>query len=105
MVGGGRRVVIGSRLRAAAERVHRRFELQEVLIRGRLALVGIDQLTGGLDKPGDTLIATDRILLGHDTSLHHRLPVGGRQPGGRNQVPVQLAHRRPVERPGLVLDG
>src|SRR5215207_583376 len=65
----GRRVVIGSRLRAAAaERVHRRFELQEVLVRGRLALVGIDQLTGGLDKSGDALVA-GRILLGHDTSL------------------------------------
>lgn len=49
---------------AAAQRVDRRFELQEVLIRGRLALVGIDQLTGGLDEPGDTLLATNRLLLG-----------------------------------------
>jgi hypothetical protein len=62
--------VIGSRLwAAAAERVDRRFELQEVLIRGRLALVGIDELTGSLDKLGDALVAADRILLGHDPSL------------------------------------
>jgi len=65
--------VIGSRRRtAAAERVHRRFELEEVLIRGRLALVGINQLTGGLDEPGDALVAADRILLGHDTSMQIR---------------------------------
>src|SRR5215203_2798431 len=65
----GRRVVIGSRLRTATQRVHRRFQLEEMLVRGRLALVGIDQLTGGLDKPGDTLVATNRLLLGHDISL------------------------------------
>jgi hypothetical protein len=62
--------VIGSCLLAgAAQRVDRRFELQEVLIRGRLAFVGIDELTGGLDEPGDTLVAAHRILLGHDTSV------------------------------------
>jgi hypothetical protein len=61
------------RLRVAAvQRVHRRFELQEVLVRGRLALIGIDQLTGGLDEPGDALVAADRLLLGHDTSSKGR---------------------------------
>jgi hypothetical protein len=62
--------VIGSCLLAgAAQRVDRRFELQEVLIRGRLAFVGIDELTGGLDEPGDPLVAAHRILLGHDASV------------------------------------
>jgi len=52
----------------SAKRVDRRFELQEMLIRGRLAFVGIDELTSSLDEPGDSLVA-HRILLGHDTSL------------------------------------
>ena len=42
----GRPVVVGSCLLAgAAKRLYRRFKLQEVLIRGRLALKGIDQLS------------------------------------------------------------
>jgi hypothetical protein len=60
--------VIGSRLRAA-QRVHRRLKLQEVLIRGGLALIRIDQLAGGLDQPSHALVAADRILLSHHTSL------------------------------------
>src|SRR5215213_5385907 len=43
-----------------------------MLIRGRLALVGVDQLTGGLDQPGDTLVAASRTLLGHQSSLQFR---------------------------------
>ena len=35
---------------------------------------------------------------------HDRLALGGGQPGGRDQVGVQLSHDRPVQRPGLVLD-
>src|SRR5215212_6231991 len=42
-----------------------------MLIRGRLALVGVDQLTGGLDQPGDT-VAASRTLLGHQSSLQFR---------------------------------
>jgi hypothetical protein len=52
--------VIGLCLPAGAvQRIHRRFELQEVLIGGRFALVGLDQFTGGLIELGNSLGATD----------------------------------------------
>ena len=67
--------MIGSCLLAgAAQRVDRRFELQEVLIRGRLAFVGIDELTGGLDEPG-TSSGLLLAILGLPWVLRERRPV------------------------------
>ena len=37
--------------------------------------------------------------------MHHRLPGRGGQPGGGEQAGVELAHGRPVQRPGLVVHG